>query len=61
MAELSQPERIIKIKQDFENRLARHSCKKTRNALQEGLDEFLDIDDIYGDEEGNGGCSICTK
>lgn len=61
LAELSQPKRIIEIKQDFEKRRARQTCRKTRNALQVGLDEFLDIDDIYGDEEGNGGCSICTK
>lgn len=59
--DLSRPERIKAIKEDYERRKRNQSFKKPQNALRQGLDQYVDIDDIYGEDEGNGGCSICTK
>lgn len=61
LKELSKPERIKAIKEDYERRKRSQSFKKPLNALRQGLEQYVDIDDIYGEEEGNGGCSICTK
>lgn len=59
--DLSKPERIRAIKEDYERRKRSQSFKRPQNALRQGLEQYVDIDDIYGEEEGNGGCSICTK
>ncbi|MBG0579170.1 phosphoadenosine phosphosulfate reductase family protein [Enterobacter kobei] len=59
LSELEKPERIIQIFKDYEERKARISSKKTVNPLRPIVAE--DIDDIYGDDEGNGSCNICHK
>ncbi|WP_278748332.1 phosphoadenosine phosphosulfate reductase family protein [Parasutterella excrementihominis] len=62
LKELSSPKRIIEIKKDYEERRKKAALRrKNKNPLQQGLDEFLDNDDIYGEDEGNGACSICMK
>ncbi len=60
LAELSRPERIAQIKADYEKRLAAQKKRIPINPLRVGL-EHLDIDDLYGEDEGGGACSICTK
>ena len=59
LSELEKPERIIQIFKDYDERKARASAKKTLNPLRPI--EIEDIDDIYGDDEGNGSCNICHK
>ncbi|HBA8493152.1 TPA: phosphoadenosine phosphosulfate reductase family protein, partial [Escherichia coli] len=59
LSELEKPERIIQIFKDYEERKARISSKKPVNPLRPIVAE--DIDDIYGDDEGNGSCNICHK
>lgn len=61
LAELSQPERIVQIKEDFEKRKKRKLKCLRINPLRVGLEQYLDIDDIFDADEGNGACSICTK
>lgn len=61
LKELSSPKRIIEIKADYERRKSRLTSYRKKNALQAELSLFTDNDEIYGDDEGNGGCSICTK
>ncbi|EFJ2943697.1 phosphoadenosine phosphosulfate reductase family protein [Escherichia coli] len=59
LSELEKTERIIQIFKDYEERKARISSKKPVNPLRPIVAE--DIDDIYGDDEGNGSCNICHK
>ncbi|MEK9539485.1 phosphoadenosine phosphosulfate reductase family protein [Pantoea agglomerans] len=59
LAQLEMPERIIQIFTDYDQRKARILAKKTINPLRPL--EIEDIDDIYGDDEGNGSCNICHK
>ncbi|EHN8836922.1 phosphoadenosine phosphosulfate reductase family protein [Enterobacter hormaechei] len=59
LSELEKPERIIQIFKDYEERKARISSKKPVNPLRPIVAD--DIDDIYGDDEGNGSCNICHK
>lgn len=61
LAELSQPKRVAQIKADYQKRLESHKKRIPINPLRVGLEEQIDIDDLYGDDEGNGACSICTK
>lgn len=61
LAELSQPKRIAQIKADYQKRLESHKKRIPINPLRAGLEEQLDIDDLYDADEGNGACSICTK
>ena len=60
LAELSRPERIAQIKKDYEKRRERELKHRKVNPLRVGL-EIVDIDDLYGDDEGAGACTICTK
>ena len=57
---LERPERIAEIKADYEKRLKREEKKKREyvNPLQVNI---VDIDDLYGVDEGNGSCNICHK
>lgn len=59
LTELEKPERIIQIFKDYDDRKARAFAKKSVNPLRPV--EIEDIDDIYGDDEGNGSCNICHK
>lgn len=60
LAELSRPERIAQIKADYEKRLEAQKKRIPINPLRVGL-ENIDIDDLYGEDEGAGACSVCTK
>ena len=62
LAELMKPERVAQIKADFEKRKERERKRIPINPLRVGLEtSFTDIDELYGLDEGNGACSICTK
>jgi len=47
LTELSRPERVQQIKQDYEDRLARMQAKRVENPLRPS-DGLFDIDDLYG-------------
>lgn len=57
--ELEKPARIIQIVTDFERRKQRDLANRPVNPLRPV--EILDIDDIYGEDEGNGACVVCHK
>lgn len=59
LTQLERPERIIQIFTDYDQRKARIMAKKSINPLRPV--EIEGIDDIYGDDEGNGSCNICHK
>ena len=60
LAELERPERVMQIKKDYEFKLKRAEqlADKYKNALRVDL---VDIDDVYGADEGNNSCNICHK
>jgi hypothetical protein len=57
---LEEPSRVKQIEEDFEKRLARNQVRKEKfaNPLRKNI---VDIDDLYGDDEGNNSCNICHK
>ena len=62
LEELARPERVEQIKADYEKRKAQQQKRIPINPLRVGLTNIgCDIDDLYGADEGNGACSICTK
>ena len=61
LEELEQPERINQIKADFVKRLEREKQVRKVNPLREGLEDYVDIDDLYLEDEGGGACLICHK
>ncbi|MCW8930087.1 MAG: phosphoadenosine phosphosulfate reductase family protein [Gammaproteobacteria bacterium] len=61
LEEIERPERIKKIKDDFEKRMKNKSNKRPQNPLLPINLKPIDIDDVYGDDEGNGACHICHK
>lgn len=61
LAELCQPERIEQIKRDYAKRKLVAQAKRKVNPLRMGLEEELDIDQIYGGIEGQGVCAFCMK
>lgn len=58
--ELEKPARVIQIVTDFERRKQRDMANRRINPLRP-VELLEDIDDIYGDDEGNGACAICHK
>lgn len=60
LTELEKPLRIIQIKKDYEVRLEREKARRPINPLRQ-WDEPIDIDDLYGVDEGGGSCNICHK
>lgn len=60
LAELSRPERIAAIKQDYAARKARAEKNRRRNPLQEDI-PFMEVDTLYGCAEGKGSCAFCMK
>lgn len=60
LTELENPERIRKIKVDFEIRVERERARRPKNPLRPS-EEMMDIDDLYGVDEGGGSCNICHK
>lgn len=58
--ELENPERIQQIIEDFEARRCRELSQRPINPLRPS-ENILDIDEIYGEDEGGGSCAICHK
>jgi hypothetical protein len=58
--ELEKPARVIQIVTDFERRKQRDLANRPVNPLRP-VEILEDIDDIYGEDEGNGACVICHK
>jgi hypothetical protein len=58
--ELEKPARVIQIITDFERRKKRDLSNRPVNPLRPVKMEE-DIDEIYGDDEGNGACVVCHK
>lgn len=58
--ELEKPARVIQIVTDFERRKQRDLTNRPVNPLRP-VEVLEDIDDIYGDDEGNGACVVCHK
>lgn len=58
--ELEKPARVIQIITDFERRKQRDLANRPINPLRP-ISTIEDIDDIYGEDEGNGACVICHK
>lgn len=61
LSELEQPERVAQIVADFEKRRERARAAIPINPLRPVRSCPEDIDDIYGEDEGNGSCVICHK
>lgn len=55
--ELTEPERVKQIKEDYEKRLERTKAKRQQNPLRDEPDS-LDIDELYGQAKG---CLACHK
>lgn len=60
LSDLEKPERVAQIKQEFEARRRRELACRPRNPLRPWEDN-MDIDDLYGEDEGGGACAICHK
>jgi 3'-phosphoadenosine 5'-phosphosulfate sulfotransferase (PAPS reductase)/FAD synthetase len=60
LTELENPARVIQIKKDFEIRFEREKARRPVNPLRQ-WDEPIDIDDLYGEDEGGGSCNVCHK
>lgn len=61
LTELEKPQRIIKIKEDFDVRKQRELARRRLNPLRPLEDTIVDIDDLYLEEEGGGACLVCHK
>ena len=55
--ELTEPERVRQIKEDYEKRVERAKAKRQQNPLRDEPDS-LDIDELYGQAKG---CLACHK
>jgi len=57
---LEKPERIQQIIEDYEARRKREQSRRPVNPLRpaEGV---IDIDEVYGEDEGGGACIVCHK
>ena len=60
LTELQKPERVEQIKKDFSIRVEREKARRPVNPLRQ-WDEPIDIDDLYGVDEGGSSCNICHK
>ena len=61
LSQLERPERIQKIKDDFQRRKNQDSKSRKLNPLRmQGIDN-VDIDELYLDDEGGGACLVCHK
>lgn len=59
--ELSRPERLKAIEEDYAQARQRAQRKQTPNALLDQTDMPDDLDEIYGEDEGGGACLVCYK
>ncbi|NMF89219.1 phosphoadenosine phosphosulfate reductase family protein [Aromatoleum petrolei] len=58
--ELAKPERVQQIVEDFERRKQRELNRKPINPLRP-IENIVDIDDLFGEDEGGGACVVCHK
>lgn len=58
--ELEKPERIQQIIEDYEARRRRELSQRPVNPLRPA-ESIVDIDDLYGEDEGGGACLVCHK
>ena len=61
LSELEQPVRIVEIMAEYEVRRARLRKSIPINPLRPVKAFPVDIDDVYGEDEGGGACLICHK
>ncbi|MCS3417656.1 hypothetical protein M2399_002314 [Pseudomonas sp. BIGb0450] len=61
LEELERPARIAQIEADFLERKAREQSRKVVNPLRPERIALIDIDDLYGVDEGGGSCLVCHK
>ncbi|EZQ20239.1 hypothetical protein CNQ84_13835 [Pseudomonas abyssi] len=61
LSDLEHPARIMEIKSEYEIRRARRRSNIPVNPLRPITHTIDDIDDIYGEDDGNGACLICHK
>jgi 3'-phosphoadenosine 5'-phosphosulfate sulfotransferase (PAPS reductase)/FAD synthetase len=60
LTELEKPQRVARIIEDFDARLKRARDQRPKNPLRP-TEEMMDVDDLYGIDEGGGSCNICHK
>jgi len=58
--DLARPERVQQIVEDFERRKERELSRKPINPLRP-IESIVDIDDLFGEDEGGGACVVCHK
>ena len=62
LVDLEDPKRIAAIEKDHQQRLKRAASKRRGNPLLDGEDLIeLDIDELYGEEQGRGACLMCHR
>lgn len=60
LEDLEKPERILQIVEDYARRRQRDLSNRPVNPLRP-VKNIVDIDDLYGEEEGGGACIMCHK
>lgn len=60
LGDLEKPARVIQIVADYERRRQRDIGKRPVNPLRP-VQSNVDIDELYGEDEGGGACLICHK
>ncbi|QXI40508.1 phosphoadenosine phosphosulfate reductase family protein [Pseudomonas xantholysinigenes] len=60
LSDLEKPTRVAAIRKEYEARKLRAKARRSRNPLRP-WEYNMDIDDIYGVDEADGGCNICHK
>lgn len=60
LSDLERPERVAQVKEEYEARRRRERARRPRNPLRPWEDN-MDIDDLYGEDEGGGACAVCHK
>ncbi|WP_444756768.1 hypothetical protein [Pseudomonas sp. A014] len=60
LSDLEKPTRVAAIRKEYEARKLRTKARRSRNPLRPWEDN-MDIDDIYGIDEADGGCNVCHK
>lgn len=61
LSEMEKPERIAEIKAEYEIRRVRQRRSIPINPLRPVSESLVDIDDVYGEDEGGGACLVCHK
>ncbi len=61
LVDMENPARIATIKSEYEKRRAWLRKNIPVNPLRPVISIHEDIDDVYGEDEGNGSCNICHK